>query len=447
MKDSTEIPERDTGNQTVSTGEAERLCACGCGKPCKNTYIRGHNLKKADRRQPKPEPAVFTWDFQTDTWIADNPARLNRDGIGPDIFSPAFKVGSRYFHLCGEILESVTDDASFVYGALCSADGELIPAKAGNIRWHIIKLGRKPAVIYEGRIEVLSTFEAFKITPGRTLTELEHSRMVIIRATNKAGYVRERIIAAMDFEQPRARAKWLDSLDVTASGRVNDIKIFIRTLRDGLGDDGLSIHGQGPIRHEGSRLFVANSAVFDEKGNYRDDIRVNLDNVLPETYAYYDVTPAREITEEEIRAGCEELITAYGECPTMPEIPAAFLGQLHTVPLAGIDPRYFTPLMLSGIRGSGKSCYAARYDSVQSRTLRGHLASIPPVLNLGDTTGTEKGPKYRVKEFSGFAITSDDVLKEGDSPARIIMQSEKVSNLIRSFEAGGAAIAGVDYCD
>jgi hypothetical protein len=450
MKSTRSGREPSTGVPSPSPGDTPRLCACGCGESCRSTYIRGHNLRKDSRKKPKPEPEpespAFAWDFGQPTWITDFPARLNHAGTGTEIYSPApVKIGSAHFHLTENVVTSLTSDVTFTEAIQCEETGRLIPGGDGRILWHVVKAGRKSAIIYEGRISVLSTFQAYKITPGRTLTPLEWSRMVEIRAVNKGGFTRERTIAAMDFEQQRARAKWIDALDVSASGRVNDIKIYIRTLRSTLGDDGLAIHGQGPIFHEGSRIFVSSSVVFDDEGNIRDDIRVDLTGILPEMYAYYDITPPGEITEDEIRQGCEELILSYEECPADPEIPAAFLGQNFTVPITGIDPRFFSALLMTGVKGSGKSYYAARHDSIQSRKLRGHLKSVPPILNLGDTTGTEKGPKYRVKEFSGFAITSDDVIKAGDSPAHIVLQSDKVSNLIRSFEAGGAAIAGVDY--
>ena len=439
----------DTGNTAVAPGEAPRLCACGCGEPCRKSYIKGHNLRNDSRRKPKsqppPETPDFAWDFSEPTWITDFPAGLNHDGNGTKILAPKAKAGNFHFHFMDNVVTSVTSDITFTDAVLCEEDGSLITGADNRALWHIVKVARKSAVIHEGRIFVLSTFQAYKLTPGRTLTPLEWSRMVVIRAENKGGFIRERTLAAMDFEQQRARAKWLDALDVTASGRANDIKIYIRTLRNMIGDDGLAIHGQGPVFYDGSRLFVAKSVVFDSTGEIRPEIRVDLSSILPESYAYYDVTPPGEITEEEIRAGCEELITAYRECPSEPEIPAAFLGQLFSVPVAGIDPRFFSALLLSGVKGSGKSLYSLRYDSIQSRGLRGNLASIQPVLNLGDTTGTEKGPKYRVKEFSGFAITTDDVIKAGDNALRIKEQSEKVSNLIRSYEQGGAAIAGVDY--
>ena len=456
MNDTRDGPEPSTGVPGSSSDDSPRLCACGCGEPCKNTYIRGHNLRKDSRRKPRQDktrpdkspdnaPAGFAFDFTEPAWISGNPPGINRDGNGTEILAPCQEIEGSYFHLTDPLVESLTSALKFVSAARCNKDGSL-RLENGRILWHVVKLKSrgKPEIVHEGQIIVPSTYLAFKISPGRELIPLEWSRQVVIIVTNKGGFTRERVIPAMDFEQQRARAKWIDSLDVSASGRINDIKIYIRTLRSMLGDDGLAIHGQGPIFHEGTRLFVAKSGVFDEKGEMRPDIRVDLSS-LPDSYAYYDVTPPGEIPEEGIRQGCAELLTAYRESPAFPEIPAALLGQLFTVPVVAIEPRYFSAVLLSGVKGSGKTYLVLRYDSVQSRSLRRDLRAIHPVLNLGDNTGTDKGPKYRVKEYAGFAITTDDVIKAGDSPAHITQQSDRVSNLVRSFEAGGAAIAGVDY--
>jgi hypothetical protein len=447
-------PELSTGVQTPSPDDTPRLCACGCGQPCKSTYIRGHNLRKDSRRKPRAKtepgnpfddlPSGFEFDFTKPSWIADDPPRLNHDGNGTEIIIPSQLISGDHFHLVNPIEKSFTSSLVFVSAVLCHKDGSLMLGDDGRILWQIVKYSRKPEIIFEGQISVPATYLAYKISPGRTLIPPEWHRWVTVRAVNKAGVVRERDIAAMNLLQPQSKATWIDALDIYASGQITPVKHYIRTLWAKLKDDGLAIHGQGPVFHDNTRLFVAKSCVFDEKGTMRPDIRVDLSG-LPESYAYYDVTPPEEITEEEIRAGMEELITAYGEAPDFPEVPAAFLGQMFTVPVAVIERKYFSAILLSGVKGSGKTYYVLRLDSVQSRTLRGDLRNIRPVLNLGDTTGTEKGPKYRVDGYAGFSITTDDVLKAGDSPARITQQSDKVSNLVRSFEAGGAALAGVDY--
>jgi hypothetical protein len=168
---------------------------------------------------------------------------------------------------------------------------------------------------------------------------------------------------------------------------------------------------------------------------------------IPDSYAYYDLTPRPEITNAEIREGCELFKLAYDESPRYRQIPAAFLGQLFTGSLTAVRPELFTAIMQAGDKGSGKTRYAARWDSVQARNSERtrNLNEIKPVLNLGDRTGTVKGPKYRIHSFGGFSITVDDVNKAEDSPTLIALGSENVSNLLRSHDSGGAALAGVDH--
>lgn len=359
-------------------------------------------------------------------------------------------------YLFTKIIRSLTLGITFAEAVEYGPDG-IVTYPDGRARRVVIKIGtsqKSPsAIIWAGTIDVLGTYLAYEITPTRRLRLPEWSRYVIIRVTNEAGQSRVAHIASMDFRQMQSRAGWIDQLDVSASGRVNEIKNYIQAQRGSLGsDNGLSIMGQGPLwLNDGTPnngldhrlVFVTQSVVFDETGEIRADIRPDLSGI-PDSCGYFDITPPAEITEDEIGHGCREFLAAYDECPASPEIPAAFIGQLFTGFLAAVRPEYFSAIFQSGEKGSGKTRYSARWDSVQSRTLRGELAAIRPALNLGDNRGTVKGPGYRVAGLAGFTFTIDDVIKSGDSPARIAMQSQIVSDLLRSFDNGGAALARVD---
>lgn len=302
---------------------------------------------------------------------------------------------------------------------------------------------RKPSnIVWEGTIEVLATYSISNITPGRDLEFAEWNRYVTIRSANRGGNVRETNVPTMQFKQMPANSPYIDALDWTASNYVSDLRNYATIKRTMISkDDGMAIKGMGPIR---AGIFASRSAVFDTNGNdLRDTIRVDLSH-LPDNFAYFDITPIAEIADESIKLGIDEFAIAYDECPTAPEIPAAFIGQMMTVTIAATYKEFFTALFLAGIQSSGKTYYALRFDSIQSRILRGPIRAIAPILNLGITTGSTKGPMYRANDYAGFSITTDDVLKQNDSPQRIIDRSDIVSNLTRSFLAGGGAIARVN---
>lgn len=351
-----------------------------------------------------------------------------------------------------EAVETLTIPTRYATAIICDFDNVPILGKDGRAQRYVVRLPKPkpkggwtpPAVIWEGEINVSATYIAFEITSGRTLRPLEWSRYVSIESVNKNGVSRKADIPMMDFRQQQSKAAYIDRLAFVASGCISDIVNFIRIRLNEMGDDGISIHGQGPVTLEdGTRAFCAKSVVFDESGNVRDDIRVDLSGI-PERYRYYDVTPPAELDQERVTSGCHDLISAYDELPTMREVPAAFLGSLFTAPIVAVEPQFFVALFLSGTKGSGKTYMSLRYDAIQSRTLRGRLQSIAPVLNIGDRTGTTKGSKYRAEAFAGFAITADDVIKDGDTQFQINDSREYVSNMTRSFESGGAALGKVD---
>jgi hypothetical protein len=335
----------------------------------------------------------------------------------------------------------------FANAVRVNEDGSIVYNEFNRAEKYVIKYGygrAKPVVIWEGTIEATMAYRAFEITPSRMLNPLEWSRYVRLIITNPAGIVERHNVPVMQLKQPQSKAEWLDETNIGLSGRPTDCKNFVMCLLAALPENGMVIHGQGPVRlDDGTLIFCAKSIVFDDKGEIRSDITVDMSG-LDDMYRYYDITPIKEISDEQIIDGCNELLAAYDECPKYPEIPAAFLGQLHTAVLPRIDSHFFSAIIQAGLKGSGKTFYSARFDSIQSRILRGDVREIMPVINLGDTTGTAKGPKYRIREFGGFAVTTDDVIKSGDSPFRIAERSEAVSNMIRSFLSGGGASARVN---
>lgn len=360
--------------------------------------------------------------------------------------------------------ELVQIDGAPIYGSMFAASYARAIVRDPNGKERRVILRRlKPdspgLIVWEGDIRILGRYSTYKITPGRVLKSPDWSDYLIVESVNRWGIPSPPVpIAAMDLKQTQPKAFWPDQLKVTLSGRLSHIGEFIRLIGEEWDKpSSLMIRGQGPVfLRDGSPLpnrqldhslvFVSRSRVFDTNGETRDVIP-DLSQI-PDTYAYYDLTPEAEITPEEITRGCERFRNAYRECPNFPMIPAAFLGQLFTGFAVAVKPQFFTAVLQTGIKGSGKTRYAARWDAVQSRyserTRNDDLRRVYPVLNLGDTTGTVKGPKYRVAEYGGFSITVDDVLKDGNSPSQIAFGSERVRDLISSYEQGGAAIAGVD---
>jgi hypothetical protein len=326
-------------------------------------------------------------------------------------------------------------------------NGNIESRKDGTPQRFILKIGKgkqSTSVIWIGSIDVLSTYCAYEIDAGRKLRPTEWSRYYRVRSINAGGAVREREIPSMDLRQTQQKAAYIDKLDWGSAGNVTDLRNYVLSCVQYLGDDdGMSIHGQGPLYLDsGELIFAYRSGAYDANGP-RSDIRVNVSHI-PSSFNYYDVTPRSEISDKQIQDGIREFRAAFTESPRHPEIPAAFIGQLFTAPVSATHKEFWSGLVISGIRGSGKSYLCNRYDSIQSRRERGLLQTINPVINLGDTTGTVKGQQYRAGDFAGVAITTDDIIKSGDSDGRQILQSEVVSNLARSFESGGAARARVN---
>jgi hypothetical protein len=312
-------------------------------------------------------------------------------------------------------------------------------------------------VIWLGDIQVTGRVQAFEITSTRRLRAPDWQEYVTAESvTNEPGARPIRaMLASMDLIQRKERAMWTEKLGATLSGQTFRVAEFLRIL-GGKQNRELMIQSQGPVWLDDgtpepgelldrSLVFVTRSRVFDEHGNTRPIIA----DSIPGKCDYYDLTPPDEITDDQIREGLDLFRTSFGECTAKyAAIPAAFIGQLFSGWLAAIHIEFWSAIHLTGEKGSGKSYYSLRFDSIQARNsakTRGALTDLKPALNLGDSTGTKKGLKYNVVDYGGFTITCDDALKKGATETEIRNQTDNVSNLIRSQEAGGAALGKVDH--
>jgi hypothetical protein len=312
--------------------------------------------------------------------------------------------------------------------------------------------------IWDGNADVLKRVQAWSITPSRRLKAPEWQEYVIATAVSNQpnAHPSRALLASMDLVQRKERALWTEQLGVTLSGQTFRLAEFLSFLALALNRT-LMLRAQGPVylddgSPDGGELlnsdlvFATRSRVFDTNGEKRA-IETDLDH-LPDKADYYDLTPPDEIDDGEIRKGLELFRDSFEECvPKYAAIPAAFIGQLFSGWLAAIRIDFWSAIHLTGEKGSGKSYYCLRFDSIQARNSpksRGTLTDLKPVLNLGDTTSSPKGPKYAVVNYGGFTITVDDALKKGATETEIRIQSDKVSNLIRSNEAGGGDLAKVD---
>ena len=313
--------------------------------------------------------------------------------------------------------------------------------------------------IWLGDIKVIGVSLAFKVAPSRRLEIPQWSEFVTVEITNEQGHVRVVDVASMDLRQMIGRAVWPDRLGVTSTGRISFIKEFIQ-LMSRQESTRIIIRGQGPmylddqspnnsILGDKTHVFVSKSVVYDRFGNVRDDIHPEIS--MPDGRDYYDLTPVKGISDASIKRGIELFRASYGECtPAFSALPGAMNGQLFTGFITAIDVRFFSAIGLFGKKGSGKSRFGARYDAIQGNDpikTRSGLSAVKPAVNLGDNTGTAKGVKYNITGFGGYSVTTDDVVKSGESETQIRIQSDKVRNMISSMESGGAALGKVDYAN
>lgn len=405
------------------------------------------------REPPLPLPAwvinaaEFTSDWRHIPMVHGEPIALATMDFG----IPCIRVASVPY-LFTRMIKALTYGFTFVNGVRMKPDGKSLDTDAyGRLIPVILQLkqgerGRVGTVVWEGSATIIAAYRAWNLAPDRRLTEAEWGDYLRIRRANRGGHQREANVAVMDFRQPLSRATWADRCGFLETGRLSELKTYLLCqVSDFDGDAHILLRDQGPIwLPDGSHIFASRSGVFDSDGTSRGEIAIDLSGIAKQI-DYFDITPRAEITDECIIAGCRELIAAYDECPAYPEIPAAIIGQICTSPVVATHHRYFAPILLTGMHGSGKTYLSLRYDSIQSRTMRGDLDSITPAINLGDTSGTLKGPAMRIKDLGGFAFTIDDVIQEGMSAFNINKNTETLNIMIRSFESGGGTQGGVDH--
>lgn len=298
------------------------------------------------------------------------------------------------------------------------------------------------SVLYEGVIRVTDSLLAFEITPDRVIDATTGARSYVVETVSKTGVIRRATVASAITRKAQS-VEWLDSLGLSAVQSMAMVGKYVRSSADVMGDSDAALYGQGPVYlPDGSLVLAACSGVYDTAGQPVTGWRVDLSTLNP---AYlrgmHDVVS--ETDPETVTRGIGLLLDVLAMSETYPEVPAAHLGQMFVAVLAPIDARYFTVIWLHSKRGCGKTRFEALISAIQSAVLR-DLGNVKPELNLGDVTGTTKGPKYRVPAFGLGSILGDDVFKAVHPALTKTQRTEMADALIRSYEGGAAAVGTVD---
>src|SRR5260221_513088 len=202
------------------------------------------------------------------------------------------------FYAVLEDVRTRTIPTQYAIAVICDLDFNLISATDGKAQRFIIRSGymkkdgtmSRPAVIWEGHINVQETYLAYEVTSGRTLKPLEWSRYIQIETINRGGHIRNGEIPAMDFRQQQARSAYISTLGLDAAFAISDIVKYIRIRLNTMGDSGMSVSGQGPVRLDvATHVFCAQSVSFDNLGQIRPEIKVDV-TAISEHLRYYDVT-------------------------------------------------------------------------------------------------------------------------------------------------------------
>jgi hypothetical protein len=364
----------------------------------------------------------------------------------PDEFRwPMFGREFLVFDPDNRLVNRVHADTVFAVGQVQDGDWNPIIGPTGEpLTVTAFRQSPKPlaSVLYEGVIKVTDSLLAFEITPDRVIDASTGARSYVVETVSKTGVIRRATVASGVTRKAQS-TEWLDSLGLSEVQSMAMIGKYVRSSAALLGDSAAALYGQGPVYlPDGTLALAANSGVYDTAGQVVDGWRVDLSTLNP---AYlrgmHDVAAATD--PETVTRGIGLLLDVLAMSETYPEVPAAHLGQMFVAVLAPIDARFFTVIWLHSKRGCGKTRFEALISAIQSAVLR-DLANVKPELNLGDVTGTTKGPKYRVPAFGLGSILGDDVFKAVHPALTKSQRTEMADALIRSYEGGAAAIGTVD---
>jgi hypothetical protein len=297
-------------------------------------------------------------------------------------------------------------------------------------------------VLFEGVVRVPESRLAYEITSSRVIDAATGMRTLSVETTDIFGNFRTAIVAVSVTRKTQS-LEWLDPLGFVDIDSPAMMGKYIRALAASLPDAPSTLHGQGPLYlPDGTLALAVPSGVFNTLGEIVPGWRVDLSTLKPNhLQQMHDVNPNTD--PETVTQGIAYLLEMLSMCRDYPEVPAAHLGQLFVSVLAPLNLDYFTVIWLHAKRGCGKTRFEALISAIQSPTLR-DLSNIKPELNLGDVTGTTKGPKYRVPVFGLGTILGDDVFKAVHSALTKSQRTEMVDALIRSREAGAGAVGTLD---
>jgi hypothetical protein len=336
------------------------------------------------------------------------------------------------------------------HGILHDSDGTVMRRADGmplEITALINKPGAHPAIMWTGRIDVLSSYIHYDVTAGRNIDYASGARHTIVRTTDRRGNVRE-LPVSVSMTRKSQSIEYLDALGIVAVDSPAMIGRYIRAQTDGLPDDAVTLATVGPVmRSDGSHMIATLTGAYDESGKIVPGYRGDMSTLKQEYLrGMHDLMPADQITDGMLTAGLNGFADLLRISPDYPEVSAAHVGQLAVSILAPISGYmdYWSTIWFHAKAGTGKTEYEQLISAIQSPRLRTGRSDIRPEINLGDVSGTSKGPKYRITPFGLGTICSDDVFKASDSPLLQMQRTVTIDNMIRSKEAGAAAIGTVD---
>ena len=357
---------------------------------------------------------------------------------------------NRTLHIApGSIFEILAHNGLLVAcGTLHDSDGSVMLRDDGaplEITAFVNKPGAWPAVMWSGRIDVASSYIHYDVTAGRNIDYTSGARHTIVRTTDRRGNVRE-LPVSVSMTRKQQNTEYLDSLGIIAVDSPAMIGKYIRALTDGLPDDAVRLASVGPVKMANGRYMVATLAeAYDDNGKVVPGYRGDMSKLKQEYLRdMHDLMPADQITGDMLSNGLNGFADLLRISPDYPEVSAAHIGQLMTSILAPVSLDYWSAIWFYAKHGTGKTWFEQIISAIQSPSLRTGRTDIRPEINLGDDSGTSKGPKYRITPFALGTICTDDVFKASHSPMLQMQRTGTIDNFIRSREAGAAAIGTVD---
>jgi hypothetical protein len=304
--------------------------------------------------------------------------------------------------------------------------------------------GRSPyaSLIFPGTITVVRSGLMHDVNSDGSLDTSAAKRMYTLTTTNSSSGITQTATVAASVIRKTNNVEWLDLFGLEGVESAAQAGKYIRAIASRhkeLYEDTLLIGAIGHINLDaetGEYILVTPSGSYDADGKHLTNKLADITKINPPSIRnQHDITVATN--QDDVIRGLTVLRKFLTLSESYPELPARAIGQLVSAGRA-YDFRFGSASWLYAPMGTGKTQFELWVSAIQSKTHK-PWRSFKPDVNLGDQSGTVKGPGYKIDPMGLGTLLADDIVMASQPLTKRVERAQVADNMWRGYLNGAGS--------